>query len=168
MVRKLGVPFHPELGMGAIASGGVRIVNKEVVDALGISPEAIENVARDEQRELERREKAYRGDMPSPKVEGKTVILVDDGIATGSTMMAAIEAVRHLKAARVVVAVPTAAASTGKKMREFADEVVALLEPEEFYAVGQWYENFGQTSDDEVRECLAEQVPSIERVATAR
>jgi predicted phosphoribosyltransferase len=168
VVRKLGVPFHRELGMGAIASGGVRIVNKEVVDALGISSDAIETVVRDEQHELERREKAYRGDVPPPKVEGKTVILVDDGIATGSTMLAAIEAVRHLKAARVIVAVPTAAASTCEKMREAADDVVALLAPEEFYAVGQWYENFAQTSDDEVRELLAESTGRIERVVQVR
>ena len=155
IVRKLGVPFHPELGMGAITSGGVRILNKEVIDALGITTGAIETVAQDEQRELERREKAYRGDVAAPKLEGKTVMLVDDGIATGSTMLAAIMAVRKLKAARVIVAVPTAAASTLKKMREVADDVVALLAPEEFYAVGQWYENFSQTTDEEVRELLA-------------
>ena len=159
VVRKLGVPFHRELGMGAIATGGVRILNDEVVDALGISADAIETVAREEQRELERREKAYRGDVPAPKLEGKTVILVDDGIATGSTMLAAIKAVRQLKAARVVVAVPTVAASTCNKMREVADDVVALLAPEEFYAVGQWYENFGQTTDDEVRDLLARASP---------
>jgi putative phosphoribosyl transferase len=156
LVRKLGVPFHRELGMGAIASGGVRIVNKEVVDALGITAEAIEIVAREEQRELERREKAYRGDVAAPKLEGKTVILVDDGIATGSTMLAAIAAARQLKAAHIVVAVPTVAATTYLKMREIADDVVALLKPEEFYAVGQWYESFLQTTDEEVRQLLAE------------
>ena len=156
VVRKLGVPFHAELGMGAIASGGVKIVNKEVVDALGIDADAIETVARDEQRELERREKAYRGDVPPPKVEGKTVVLVDDGIATGSTMLAAIKAARQLKAAHIVVAVPTVAASTYEKMRVAADDVVALIVPEEFYAVGQWYENFAQTTDHEVRQFLAE------------
>ncbi|HLN86500.1 MAG TPA: phosphoribosyltransferase family protein, partial [Candidatus Limnocylindrales bacterium] len=106
VVRKLGVPFHRELGMGAIASGSVRIINKEVVNAFGISAEAVEEVAREEQRELERREKAYRGELPPVNLEGKTVFIVDDGIATGSTMLAAVEAVRHLKAARVVVAVP--------------------------------------------------------------
>jgi putative phosphoribosyl transferase len=156
LVRKLGVPFHRELGMGAIATGGVRIVNKEVVDALGITAEAIETMAREEQRELERREKAYRGDVAAPKLEGKTVILVDDGIATGSTMLAAIAAARQLKAAHIVVAVPTVAASTYHKMREAADDVVALLKPEEFYAVGQWYESFPQTTDQEVRQLLAE------------
>jgi putative phosphoribosyl transferase len=165
LVRKLGVPFHPELGMGAIATGGVRILNKEVIDALGISADAIETVAREEQRELERREKAYRGDVPAPKLEGKTVILVDDGIATGSTMLAAIMAARQLKAARVIVAVPTVAASTCNKMREAADDVVALLAPEEFYAVGQWYDNFAQTTDNEVRELLAQSTRRIERVA---
>lgn len=165
VVRKLGVPFHRELGMGAIASGGVRIINKEVVNAFGISTEAVQDVAREERQELERREKAYRGEMPPLKLEGKTVLIVDDGIATGSTMLAAVEAVRHLKAARVVVAVPTAPPSTCERMREVADDVVALLTPEDFYAVGLWYENFGQTSDDEVRECLEQSVPSIERVA---
>jgi putative phosphoribosyl transferase len=156
LVRKLGVPFHRELGMGAIATGGVRIINKEIVDALGISTEDIEVVAREEQRELERREKAYRGDVPAAKLEGKTVILVDDGIATGSTMLAAIAAARQLKAAHIIVAVPTVAASTYHKMREVADEVVALITPENFYAVGQWYESFPQTTDQEVRQLLAE------------
>lgn len=156
LVRKLGVPFHRELGMGAIATGGIRIINKEVVDALGISSEDIEAVAREEQRELERREKAYRGDVPAAKLEGKNVILVDDGIATGSTMLAAIAAARQLKAAHIVVAAPTVAAATYHKMREVADDVVALLVPEEFYAVGQWYENFPQTTDHEVRQLLAE------------
>lgn len=168
VVRKLGVPFHSELGMGAIATGGVRIVNKEVVDALGIAADAIEIVAREEQRELERREKAYRGDVPAPNIEGKIVILVDDGIATGSTMLAAIAAAKQLKAARVVVAVPTVAASTYSKMRQATDDVVALLVPEEFYAVGQWYENFAQTTDDEVRELLAQPTPRVERVARVR
>jgi putative phosphoribosyl transferase len=156
VVRKLGVPFHRELGMGALASGGVRIINKEIVDALGISTEDIETVAREEEHELDRREKAYRGDVPAAKVEGKTVILVDDGIATGSTMLAAVAAARQLKAVSVIVAVPTIAASTYRKMREVADDVVALLVPEEFYAVGQWYESFPQTTDQEVRKHLAE------------
>lgn len=156
LVRKLGVPSHRELGMGAIATGGIRIINKEVVDALGISTEDIETVAWEEQHELERREKIYRGDAPAAKPEGKTVILVDDGIATGSTMLAAIAAARQLKAAQIVVAVPTAAASTYRKMREVADDVVALIKPEEFYAVGQWYDIFPQTTDQEVRELLAE------------
>lgn len=156
LVRKLGVPFHRELGMGALATGGVRIINKEIVDALGISTEDIETVAREEEHELERREKAYRGDVPATKLEGKTVILVDDGIATGSTMLAAIAAARQLKAAHIVVAVPTVAASTYRKMREVADEVVALITPENFYAVGQWYESFPQTTDQEVRQFLAE------------
>jgi predicted phosphoribosyltransferase len=156
IVRKLGVPFHRELGMGAIASGGIQIINKEIVDALGISMENIETVAREEEHELQRRDKAYRGDVPAAKVEGKTVILVDDGIATGSTMLAAIAAARQLKAARVVVAVPTVAASTYEKMREVADEVIALMTPENFYAVGQWYESFPQTTDEEVRQFLAE------------
>ena len=156
LVRKLGVPFHRELGMGAIATGGIRIINKEIVDALGISTEDIETVAREEGHELERREKAYRGDVPAAELEGKTVIIVDDGVATGSTMLAAIAAARKLKAAHIVVAVPTVAASTYHKMREVADDVVALITPEEFYAVGQWYESFPQTTDQEVRQLLAE------------
>ena len=156
LVRKLGVPFHRELGMGAIATGGIRIINKEIVDALGISAEDIDIAAREEQEELERREKAYRGDVPAANLEGKTVILVDDGIATGSTMLAAIAAARQLKAAHIVVAVPTVAPSTYHKMREVADDVVALIKPEEFYAVGQWYESFPQTTDQEVRQLLAE------------
>ena len=126
LVRKLGVPFHRELGMGAIATGGIRIINKEIVDGLGISTEDIDTVACEEEQELERREKAYRGDAPVANLEGKTVILVDDGIATGSTMLAAIAAARQLKAAHIVVAVPTVAASTYHKMREAADDVVAL------------------------------------------
>ena len=117
---------------------------------------------------MERREKVYRGELPPFKLEGKTVIIVDDGIATGSTVLAAIEAVRHLKAARVVVAVPTAPPSTCDRMRKVADDVVALLEPENFYAVGQWYDNFGQTTDDEVRECLAQSVSPIERMTHVR
>lgn len=156
IVRKLGVPFHRELGMGAIATGGIRIINKEIVDALGISTEDIETIAREEEHELQRREKTYRGDVPAAKVEGKTVILVDDGIATGSTSLAAVAAARQLKAAHVVVAVPTVAASTHAKMREVADEVVALMTPENFYAVGQWYESFPQTTDEEVRQFLGE------------
>jgi putative phosphoribosyl transferase len=158
VVRKLGVPFHRELGMGAIAGGGVRMINKHIVDALGISMEDIETVVREEEQELERREKAYRGDVPATKLEGKTVILVDDGIATGFTMLAAIAAARELNAAYIVVAVPTVAAATYHKMRELADDIVAVITPENFYAVGQWYESFPQTTDQEVRQFLAKAI----------
>ena len=155
VVRKLGVPGHPELAMGAIATGGVRVLNGDVVDSLRIPDEVISAVAADEQRELERREHVYRDGFPAPEVEGKSVIIVDDGIATGSTMMAAIAALRQLSAGRIIVAAPTIAASTYRQVRRAADGVAALIVPEEFYGVGQWYENFSQTTDAEVRELLA-------------
>ncbi len=155
MVRKLGLPGHPELAMGAIATGGVRVMNNEVVDALEIPEQVIDRVAAEEQRELERRERAYRDDRPAPAVEGKTVILVDDGIATGSTMMAAVAALQKLDVARIVVAAPTIAGSTYYEMRRAADDVAAVIVPEPFYGVGQFYEDFSQTTDDEVRQLLA-------------
>ena len=155
VVRKLGLPGHPELAMGAIASGGVRVLNGDVVDALRIPDSVIEAVAAEEQQELERRERAYRDDLPPPQVEAKTVIIVDDGVATGSTMMAAVAALRQLGAARIVVATPTIAASTFHEMQTRADEVVAVLIPERFYGVGQFYQDFSQTTDDEVRALLA-------------
>lgn len=154
VVRKLGLPGQPELAMGAIASGGVRVLNEAVVEALAIPDQVIDMVAAREEQELERRERAYRDDRPRPNVEGKTVIVVDDGIATGSTMLAAVAALRKLNAARVVVATPTIAASTWEQIQDKADEFVAVIKPEEFYGVGQWYENFSQTSDTEVRELL--------------
>lgn len=154
LVRKLGVPGHEELAMGAVASGGVRVLNTEVVEALGISEQAIEGVAQQELRELERRERVYRGGRPPPELRDRVVILVDDGLATGSTMRAAVRAVRKQQPARVVVAVPTAAASSCFSLEREADEVVALMTPEDFYAVGQWYEDFSQTSDAEVAALL--------------
>ena len=154
VVRKLGLPGQPELAMGAIATGGVRVLNDSVVEALGIPAEVIDIVAEEEEQELERRERAYRDDRPRLNVEGKTVIVVDDGIATGSTMLAAVAALRKLNAARVVVATPTIAASTCDQIRGKADEIIAVMKPEEFYGVGQWYENFSQTSDTEVRQLL--------------
>ena len=156
VVRKLGLPHHPELAMGAIASGGVRVFNGDVVNSLRIPDEVIDAVSAQEFAELQRREKAYRDDLPSPEVEGKTVILVDDGIATGSTMLAAIAALRQLNVARILVATPVVPASAYYEIRRVADEVVAVMMPEDFYAVGQWYEDFSQTSDDEVRQLLAE------------
>jgi putative phosphoribosyl transferase len=156
VVRKLGLPGHPELAMGAIASGGVRVFNGEVVNALRIPDEVVDAVSAEELVELQRREKAYRADRPPLDVEGKTVIAVDDGVATGSTMLAAVAALRQLNAARIVVAAPVIAASTFSEMQRAADEVAAVMAPEHFYAVGQWYEDFSQTSDEEVRDLLAQ------------
>lgn len=150
LVRKLGVPGQEELAMGAIASGGVRIVNADVVRALGISEEVIDSVAAEEQEELARRERTYRDDRPSPEVRGRTVLLVDDGLATGSTMRAAIAALRKLNPERIIVAVPVGASQTCSGMAEEADDVVCLRTPEPFYAVGAWYQDFSQTSDEDV------------------
>lgn len=158
VVRKLGLPGHPELAMGAIASGGVRVFNGEVVNALRIPDEAIDAVSAEELIELQRREKAYRAGLPSLDIEGKTIIVVDDGVATGSTMLAAVSALRQLNAARIVVAAPVIAASAYREIQRQADEVIAVMIPERFYAVGQWYEGFSQTSDEEVRELLAQAV----------
>jgi putative phosphoribosyl transferase len=156
VVRKLGLPDHPELAMGAIASGGVRVFNGEVVNALRIPDEVIDAVSGEELIELQRREKVYRAGLPSLDVEGKTAIVVDDGVATGSTMLAAVSALRQLNAARIVVAAPVIAASTNLALQRAADEVIAVLTPEHFYAVGQWYHDFDQTTDQEVRELLAQ------------
>ncbi len=153
--RKLGVPGHEELAMGAIASGGVRVLNEDVVQALRISPEVIDRVAAAEHKELERREHLYRDGRPAPSLEGKTVLVVDDGLATGASMRAAVASVRQSKPARIVVAVPVAAPATYDEFLRKVDEVVCLATPEPFYAVGSWFENFGQTTDDEVRELLA-------------
>lgn len=153
-VRKLGVPGQEELALGAIASGGVRVLNSEIVEGLQIPGDLIDAIAAREWRELERRERAYRGDRPAPEVQGRTIILVDDGIATGSTMRAAIKALRQLEAARIVVATPTAALSTAREMRPNVEEFVAVMTPADFAAVGQWYQDFGQTTDTEVRELL--------------
>jgi len=156
VVRKLGVPGQEELAMGAIATGNVRVVNRDVVDALRIPPRILDQVAESEALELERRERSYREGRPAPSVAGKTVILVDDGLATGSTMRAAVAALRQLGPARIVVAVPVAAASTCQELRAEVDEVVCLATPEPFLAVGRFYEDFSQTMDDEVRALLAE------------
>jgi putative phosphoribosyl transferase len=158
VVRKLGLPDHPELAMGAIASGGVRVFNGEVVNALRIPDEVIDDVSGEELIELQRREKMYRADLPPLDVEGKTVIVVDDGIATGSTMLAAVSALRQLNARLIVVAAPVIAASTYSEMQRAADEVAAVMLPENFYAVGLWYKDFSQTSDKEVRALLAQAV----------
>jgi putative phosphoribosyl transferase len=155
VVRKLGTPGHTELAMGAIASGGVRVINQSIIFALHIDGKAIDEVARREQREVERREAAYRGKRTRADVERKCVILVDDGAATGATMRAAIAALRRQKPARIVVAIPVAPAETVEVLRSEADEVVCLETPEPFRAIGQWYVEFPQLSDEEVRERLA-------------
>jgi putative phosphoribosyl transferase len=154
LVRKLGVPGHPELAMGAIASGGVRVLNEDVVGALGISRDMIEAVAAVEEQELERRERIYRGGRPPPDVRGRTVILVDDGLATGSTMRAAVAALRQHGPDRIVVAVPVGAPDTCEEFRSEADDVVCARTPEPFYAVGLWYGDFSQTTDEEVHDLL--------------
>jgi putative phosphoribosyl transferase len=154
IVRKLGLPGHEELAMGAIATGGVRVLNGEVVERLNIDDEVIDAVAAQELSELERREKTYRGDRSAPDVQGRTIILVDDGIATGSTMRAAVEALRQLNAGHIVAATPTVALSTAREMRPEVDELVAVMTPADFVAVGQWYQDFDQTTDAEVRDLL--------------
>ena len=159
IVRKLGVPGHEELAMGAIASGGVRVLNEEVVAQIGLPNSAIDRVAQRELRELERREREYRGDQPPPDVRGKTVILIDDGLATGSTMRAAAMALRRLNPARLVIAVPAAAPETCEAFRDEVDEIICAITPDPFYAVGIWYEDFSQTSDEEVRELLHRAAP---------
>jgi putative phosphoribosyl transferase len=155
LVRKLGLPGHEELAMGAIASGGVRVLNDQVVRALNIPDYVIDAVAFWEKQELGRRERVYRGDRPPPDVQGRTVILVDDGLATGATMLAAVKALRQMQPARIVVAVPTASPETCDLLRAEADDVICAITPEPFHAVGLWYEDFSQTTDEEVRELLA-------------
>jgi erythromycin esterase-like protein/predicted phosphoribosyltransferase len=155
VVRKLGLPGHEELAFGAIATGGVRVLNKELIERLRLPAEWVEAIDAKERRELERRERAYRGERPPPDLTGRTVILVDDGLATGSTMLAAVEAVRVDDPARVVVAVPIAAPEVCEALRAVADEVVCVATPRRMHAVGLWYEDFSQTSDEEVHELLA-------------
>ena len=154
IVRKLGVPGHEELAMGAIASGGVQVVNHDVVDSLGIPQRAIDAVAQRELIELQRRERDYRGNRPPVDVKGKKVIVIDDGLATGSTMRAAAAALEQEGAAKVIVAVPVAARETCEEFRREVDEIICAMTPEPFRAVGLWYENFDQTTDEEVRDLL--------------
>lgn len=155
LVRKLGVPAHEELGFGALAAGGVRTLNDEVVGSLDIDQATIEQVTAREARELERRDRAYRGDRERPLLSGRVVILVDDGLATGSSMRVAIEAIRQQRPDRVIVAVPVAPPGTCRELRDQVDEVVCLMTPEPFNAIGLWYDDFTPTSDDEVRALLA-------------
>jgi predicted phosphoribosyltransferase len=154
VVRKLGLPGHAELAMGAVASGGVVVLNRDMIRTLGIPDSEVARVRKAEQLELKRRERRYRDDRPPLPVAGKTVILVDDGLATGSSLLAAIEALRQDQPARLVVAVPIGAPDTCRALRDHADEVVCAVTPDPFYSVGTWYEDFGQTTDDEVRALL--------------
>jgi putative phosphoribosyl transferase len=160
LVRKLGTPGHPELAMGAIASGGIRVLNEEVVNALGIPAEHIDAVAAREQIELERRDAAYRQGRSLAALANKTVILVDDGLATGSTMKAAVQAVKQEQPARVIVAVPVGAPDTCRELHAMADQVVCAETPRSFAAVGEWYRDFSQTTDEEVVELLSSSRPA--------
>ena len=163
LVRKLGVPFQPELAMGAIASGGTRVLNPLVTDALAIAPEMLESVVAREKAELERRERLYRAGRPTPEVKGKTVILVDDGIATGSTMRAAVLALREQGTKEIVVAVPVAPQSAVAELGSLADELVCVLEPKEFLAIGEWYQDFSQLTDQEVNRLLQQAALPVAR-----
>lgn len=154
VVRKIGVPGHEELAMGAIATGGVRVINREVVDMHGIQPDEMEEATAREKQELARREEMYRDRRPAPELHGKTVILIDDGLATGSTMRAAAAAARAQGARKVVIAVPVASARTCQQLFPEADRVVCPFTPEPFYTIGQWYQSFPQITDDEVRQFL--------------
>jgi putative phosphoribosyl transferase len=155
-VRKLGVPWHPELAMGAIASGGIVVLNDSVIQHYGIPPHVIRAVAAREEQELQWRARDYRGDRPLPDLAGRIVILVDDGLATGSTMRAGVAAVRQQRPAAIIVAVPVAATETCDEFRHDVDQIICLQTPDPFSAVGLWYKNFSQTTDEEVRKLLAE------------
>jgi len=156
LVRKLGVPGHEELAMGAIAMGGIRVINEDVIHSLHIPSHIVDAVAFREERELERREKPYRDDRPLPILHDKTVILIDDGLATGATMRAAVQALRVQGPAKIVVAVPVAAYATYRQFRFEVDEIICAQTPEALYGIGWWYEDFSQTSDQQVRELLTE------------
>lgn len=165
LVRKLGVPGQEELAMGAIASGGIQVLNKGLINMLGIPEESIDTVAKREDQEMKRRERIYRGNNPALEIKGKTVIIVDDGLATGATMRAAAEALRARNPGKIIVAAPVASPDTCEALNVVADEVVCLQTPQPFSSVGQWYKNFDQTSDEEVTELLNK---SNERFQTDR
>jgi putative phosphoribosyl transferase len=154
IVRKLGMPGYEELAMGAIATGGVRVLNADITSRINLPDSVIDEVANREQKELERRERLYRGDQGPPNVQGRTVILIDDGLATGSTMRAAAIALRQMRPTKIIVAVPVAAPETCEEFRREVDEVVCAATPEPFMGVGAWYSDFSQTSDEEVRDLL--------------
>jgi predicted phosphoribosyltransferase len=168
VVRKLGVPGHEELAMGAIASGGICVLNEDLVRAAGIPNELINAVGADEERELERRERVYREGRPPVAVQGRTVILVDDGLATGSSMRVAVMALKRKKPAQIVVAVPVGAPETCAEIESAVDQVVCVVTPEPFRSVGEWYRDFSQTSDEDVRDLLrrAGTFPENDRLAT--
>jgi len=167
LVRKLGVPGHEELAMGAIASGGVRVINEELVNYLGIPMEVIDAIAAVEQRELERRAVAYRRNRPPPDVKDRVVILIDDGLATGSTMRAAAASLRLKKPRRIGVAVPVSSPETCDEFRHEVDEIVCAFTPQNFQGVGLWYEDFSQTADDEVRELLRQAMQAGHHVTSS-
>jgi putative phosphoribosyl transferase len=154
LVRKLGFPGHEEFAIGAIASGGVRVLNQSALELRDVSQEEIDSIAAREEIELERREMEYRGDRPHPRLEGKIVILVDDGLATGSSMRAAVAALRQQNPAKIIVAVPVASADACELLSRKADEILCGSIPEPFHAVGLWYQDFSQTSDEEVKDLL--------------
>jgi putative phosphoribosyl transferase len=154
-VRKLGVPSQPELAMGAVSTGGVRVLNDEVIRTAGVSASDLEEATTAQRKEIERREQLYRGGRPAPALEGRTVIVVDDGIATGATVRAALAVVRAQKPARLVLGVPVAAASTVRSLAGEADEVVSVLTPEDLFAIGIWYDSFPQLTDADVQRFLA-------------
>lgn len=161
LVRKLGVPGHEELAFGAIASGGVRVLNNDVVWGLNVSDEAIDAVAQRELKELERRERAYRGDHPAQDIRDRIAILVDDGLATGASMRAAIDGVRAKDPAKIVVAVPTGAPETCEAFKSIVDEIICAETPKPFYGVGMWYQDFSQTTDEEVRILLEQTTEKV-------
>jgi predicted phosphoribosyltransferase len=161
VVRKLGVPGYEELAMGAVATGGVRVLNDEIVRGLRIPDYVIDAVAAWQLQELARRERLYRGDRPKPNVQKRVAILVDDGLATGATMLAAIQAVRQQQPAQIVVAVPTASPEACEEMKTEADDVVCAITPAPFHSVGLWYEDFSQTTDEEVRDLLARSTSEV-------
>ena len=154
VVRKLGLPWHQELAMGALASGGVRLINQHLIRQLGVSESEVERITRQEQQELERRELRFRGSRAFPDLKGKTVLLIDDGLATGASMRVAVTALRQEGAKRVVVGVPVASPDTCDSFRDITDDIVCVVTPEPFHAVGLWYEDFGQTTDEEVHDLL--------------
>ena len=162
VVRKLGVPWHDELAMGAIASGGVQVLNRDLMRAAHVSEDQLQQVIASERAELERRERLYRGDRPFPDLRDKTVILVDDGLATGASVRAAIAALRKKEPTRIVVAVPVAAAEICDAFRDVADEIICLETPASFRAVGMWYDDFTQTTDEEVH-ALLEPLAGVQR-----
>lgn len=162
LVRKLGFPGHEELALGAIASGGVQVLNEDIVQSFRIPKDMIDAIARRELQELERRERAYRGDRPAPEVRERTVILIDDGLATGASMRAAVAGLRAQGPARIIVAVPTAASEVCKAFESEVDEIVCATTPEPFYGVGRWYEDFSQTTDEEVRAFLDKAAEAVQ------